>query len=345
MVALSTSIQIRTYTDQIPPLSRYRNAALFVSVAVLFGVGFVAIETGLRELPPLLFASLRFDVAAVALGGYVVATRPRSAWLPRTRGDLLGVSVAGVFLIGLNNALLFVGQGSTTPAMASMMYGLNPVLAPVFAWWLLGDRVSRVGVLGIGVALTGVVVILQPSPSTLTNAGTVGQGLVLGAAVAVAVGSVLLKWTRPAIGTLPLTAWAAAVGAALLHGGSLAAGESPSAVVGASLPTLASLAVIGIPSTAVAYAIRFDLIDRIGPVRTNLVSYVVPVVAALTGWILLGTGVTAMTVVGFVVVVAGFALIERDTIRQEACRIRCRRQRRRETESTPTSGSPFPCDD
>lgn len=345
VVPLSKAIQIRTYTGQYPSLLRYRNAALFVLAAVLFGGSFVAIETGLRELPPLLFASLRFDIAAVVLGGYVLATQPRSTWLPRTRGDLLGVGVAGVFLIALNNALLFVGQGSTTPAMASMMYGLNPVLAPIVAWWLLDDRLSGAGLLGIGIALTGVVVILQPSPATLTSAGTVGQGLVLGAAAAVAVGSVLLKRVQPRMGSLPLTAWAAAVGATVLHGTSALAGESPTAVVGVGLPTVASLLVVGVPSTAVAYAIRFDLIDRIGPVRTNLVAYVVPIVAAVFGWLLFGTGVSLVTVAGFAVVVAGFALIERGALRREVCRIRCRGRRHQETDPAGAAGSPFPCDD
>jgi len=343
VVTLSTNIQIRTYIDNHPSLARHRNTALFVLVAVLFGCSFVAIETGLRELPPLLFASLRFDVAAVALGSYIVYTQPRSTWLPRTRSDLLGIGVAGVFLIALNNALLFVGQGTTTPAMASMMYGLNPVLAPLFAWWLLGDRLSWVGALGIGVALTGVAVILQPSPATLTSAGTVGQGLILGAAVAVAVGSVLLKRVQPRMGSLTLTAWATVLGAAILHGTSILAGESPTAAVGASLSTVASLLVVGVPSTAVAYAIRFDLIDRIGPVRTNLVSYVVPIVAAVIGWAVLGAGVSAVTAAGFVVVVAGFALIERGAVRREVRRIRCYRYRRRE--AAGAGELPYPCDD
>jgi drug/metabolite transporter (DMT)-like permease len=345
VVTLSENIQIQTYIDKIPSLARYRNAALFVSAAVLFGCSFVAIETGLRELPPLLFAALRFDVAAVALGSYILATRSRSAWLPRTRGDVLGIGVAGVFLIAMNNALLFVGQGSTTPAMASMMYGLNPVLAPVFAWWLLGDRLSGVGVLGIGVALAGVVVILQPSPDTLASAGTVGQALIMGAAVAVAIGSVLLKRVQARMDTLPLTAWATVVGAAALHVTSALAGESPTAVVGVSSSTVASLLVVGVPSTAVAYAIRFDLIGRIGPVRTNLVSYVVPIVAAVFGWLVLGAGVSPVTTVGFAVVVAGFVLVERDAVRREVCRIRRYGRRRRDTGPAGAAESPFPCDD
>lgn len=339
-MALNLKISYRTLTARLSLPARYRDAALFVLLAVLFGCAFVAIETGLRELPPLLFASLRFDIAAVALLGYVVFAYPRSAWLPRTRNDVLAVGVAGVFLVVLNNALLFVGQGYTTPAMASIMYGLNPILAPVFAWWLLGDRLSLPGVLGIGVALAGVVVIVQPSQAALLDAGAVGQVLVLGAAAAIAIGSVLLERLQPRIGSLPLTAWAMALGAVLLHGVSLAAGESPTSVVGVGRLTVVSLLVVGIPSTAVAYAVHLGLLERIGSVRANLVAYVVPIVAAVTGWVLLGAGLSGRSVVGFLVVVAGFGLIERHTLRQELCRIRHRTGRR-----DPTPEGRHPCDD
>lgn len=348
MVSLNLSTLLPT--DSVRPTVpvRYRDALLFVLLAVLFGGSFVAIKTGLRELPPVLFAGLRFDLAAVTLLGYVALTRPRSAWLPRSRGDVLGIGIAALFLVGLNNGLLFLGQGTTTPAAASVMYGLNPILAPVFAWLLLGDRLSRVGALGIGVALAGVVLIVQPSPSTFTDVSAVGQLLVLGAAGAVALGSVLLQRVRPRMDSVPLTAWAMAAGAILLHTASLAVGESPASVVGVGPTTVASLLVVAIPSTAVAYAIYFGLIGRVGPVRANLVAYVVPVFAALLGWLLLGAAVSPWTGVGFLVVVAGFALIERDTIRMEITRFR---RRGRETPSTPSAEPPStqsaepPCDD
>ncbi|MEF8812877.1 MAG: DMT family transporter [Halovenus sp.] len=314
-------------------------------LAVLFGGSFVAIKMGLRELPPLLFASFRFDIGAAVLGGYVVVIRARSAWLPRTRNDILGIAIAGVFLVALNNALLFVGQGSTTPAMASIMYGLNPVLAPVFAWWLLGDRLSRTGALGIGVALAGVIVIVQPSPAVLASDGTVGQFLVLGAATAVAVGSVLLKRFHPQMGRLPLTAWAMAVGALLLHGLSLAGGEPQASITGAGPLTVASLLVVGIPSTAVAYAVHFGLLERIGPVRANLVAYVVPITAALAGWLFLQAGLSVVTVVGFLVVVTGFGLVERQTLQREVCHLRRWQRRQQGAEPTPDGGQQWPCDD
>lgn len=343
MVRLTHSAHRFTRIAQISVPARYRDAVSFILLSVLFGSSFVAIKTGLRELPPLLFASFRFDIGAAVLIGYVLATRPRSAWLPRTRGDVLGIATAGVFLITLNNALLFTGQGTTTPAMASVMYGLNPVLAPVFAWWLLGDRLSKTAALGIGIALAGVVVIVQPSPGTLTGDGTVGQGLVLGAAAAIAAGSVLLKRLQPEMDRLPLTAWAMAVGALLLHALSLAGGEPQTSVGSVGVLTVASLLVVGIPSTAVAYALHFRLLERIGPVRANLVAYVVPITAALTGWLLLGAGLSQGTVFGFSVVVAGFGLVERQTLRAEVCRLR--RWRRQGTSPTRDEGPQWPCDD
>jgi drug/metabolite transporter (DMT)-like permease len=308
-------------------------------VAALFGGSFVAIKTGLRELPPVLFAGLRFDVAAAVLLCYVALTRPRTAWLPRTRDDVLGVVAAAVFLVLLNNGLLFLGQGTTTPAAASVMYGLNPVLAPVFAWWLLRERLSWVGALGIGVALGGVVLIVQPSPAAVADASAVGQLLVLGAAAAVAFGSVLLRRLGPRMDSVALTAWAMAVGALLLHGVSLAAGESPGSVLHVGPATVASLLVVAIPSTAVAYTIYFGLIGRVGPVRANLIAYAVPVFAALFGWLTLGATVSPWTVVGFLVVVAGFALVERDTLREEFARAR------RRLLGTPSPAAAPPCDD
>lgn len=324
VVPLNRSALLPTLPARPTVPARYRNAGLFILLAALFGGSFVAIKTGLRELPPVLFAGLRFDLAAVVLLAYVAVTRPRSTWLPRTSGDLLGIAAAALFLIGLNNGLLFLGQSTTTPAAASVMYGLNPILAPVFAWWLLGDRISRIGALGIGVALGGVILIVQPSPSTFTNASAVGQLLVLGAAAAVALGSVLLQRVAPRMESISLTAWAMAVGALLLHATSLAVGEAPASVIGLTPVTVGSLLVVGILSTALAYPIYFHLIGQVGPVRANLIAYVVPVFAALTGWLLLGETVSPWTAIGFLVVVAGFGLVERDTIRDELDRFRYR---------------------
>jgi len=298
------------------PVGRYRNAGLFVLLGGLFGCSFVAIKAGLAAVPPLFFAALRFDVAAPLLLAY--AAWRFAAWYPRSRADVVAIAVGAVTIVAANNGLLFLGQRTITPAAASVMYGLNPILSPAVAFLLLGERLDLRGVVGILLGLVGVVVIVQPSPETLTSGSTVGQLYVLAAAATIALGSVLMRRIDATMASIPLTAWAMGLGAALLHGWSVAAGETAAAARAEPTTTLAlAVLVVAIPSTAVAYPIYFVLIRRIGPVRTNLVAYVVPIVAAFTGWLLLGEPVTLATAVGFCIVVAGVCLLERHVVAEE----------------------------
>jgi drug/metabolite transporter (DMT)-like permease len=299
-------------------LRRYRNAGLFVLLGALFGSSFVAIKAGLETLPPVFFAALRFDVAAPLLLAY--AAWRHDAWVPRSRADYAGLVVGAVTIVTVNNGLLFLGQRTITPAAASVMYSLNPILSPAAAFLLLGQRLDARGIVGIGLGLVGVVVIVQPSPETLTAGSTVGQLYVLAAAAGIALGSVLMRRIDATLDSVPLTAWAMALGAALLHAWSYGIGESAAGTPPTRAVVLAVL-VVGVPATAVAYPIYFTLIRRIGPVRTNLVAYVVPVVAAFTGWLLLGEAVTLATVAGFCIVVAGVSLLERRVVAAELSRL------------------------
>lgn len=52
----------------------------------------------------------------------------------------------------------------------------------------------------------------------------------------------------------------------------------------------------------------------------NLVSYVAPAVAALTGFLVLGEVIDLPTVAGFVIILAGFGLVKRRAIREELAR-------------------------
>lgn len=288
--------------------TRYRNAVLFLLVAVLFGSAFVGIEAGLAAIPPIFFAALRFDVATPLL--LVYAAWRYDEWIPRSRVDFASVGTSAVTIIVANNALLFLGQQTTTPAVASVMYGLNPILSPVFGLILLDERLDLLGTIGIVLGLIGVIVIVRPSPATFTSGSTLGPFYLFGAASTLALGSVLLKRFDAPLDSIPLTAWAMALGAVILHGFSLGLDESTSEIVLTPTIVLAVL-VVGIPSTAVAYPAYFALVPRIGPVRTNLVAYVVPVVASITGWILLNEPITPTTAAGFCIIVAGIVLLER----------------------------------
>ena len=288
-----------------------RDILLFLALAIAWGTAFSAIEIGLESLPPILFAALRFDVAAVLFVAAVVALGLE--WRPQTSGDWTAIAVAGVLLVGAHFAFLFVGQSYVSSAVAAIVTSLIPILTPPVALLVLPRyRVRAPAVVGLAVGLAGIVVIAVPGGSL--DGHLVGIGLLLASVLVFVVGSVLLERTARTLPIVSLQAWAMTVGAVILHGASTLH-PAEGGLGGAVAPSaLAALLYLGVVSTAGGFLAYFLLLERVGATEASLVNYAVPVVAAVVGWAALGETITLATIAGFALIVAGFALCKIDVL-------------------------------
>ncbi len=303
-------------------MSRYRDVALFFLLATLWGGSFVAIEVGLTYYAPVLYAAYRFDLAALVLLSYVLLTDPDP--LPATRGDAAAIALSGGLSVAANNSLLFVGQQYTTSGIAAITYSLVPIVtAATAALWVGESTLDARGSVGVVLAFLGVGLVAQPDPANLVGGVTIGVALIAVGVVAVSVASVGLRTLETSFSSVALTGWAALCGALVMHGISVGIGEPQRLPVTDPAPVVA-LVFLGVFSSALAYSIYFSLLDRLGAFEINLVSYVVPVVATVAGVVLLSEPVTALTIAGFVVIVAGFTLVKRHAIAEELPRIAAR---------------------
>lgn len=294
---------------------KYRNAVLFVVLAAAWGSSFTAIRAGLEYFPPVLFAALRYDLAGIIMFGYAVYATDR--WRPREREEWIVVAIGGVFLIAAYHAFLFVGEQGTTSAAAAVVVSLSPVLTTGFARVLLPEeRLTPLGLIGLAVGFVGVVVLSNPNPSNLATTRTISLGLVFLATVSFALGSVLTRRVEEELPIETMEAWSMCLGAVVMHGVSLGLGESIRTVewTGEGLVALGYLSLV---ASAAGFLIYFDLLDRLGPIEINLVSYAAPFAAAVTGVVFLSETPTVFTAVGFGLICCGFVLIKRDAIREE----------------------------
>ena len=293
---------------------RYRNVVAFVGLSVLWGSAFVAIKAGLDFFPPVLFAAIRYEVAGVLMLAYAAVVSPDP--VPRTRRDWATVAVGSVLLIGAYHAFLFVGEVHTTSAAAAVVVSLSPVLTSVFARAILPD--SRLGVPEVGgllLGLLGVAILAGPAPGGLAEADIFGTTLVFLAALAFALGSVLTRWLDADLSVETMEAWSMVGGAVLLHAVAVGAlGESLGAVDWTPTALLA-LGYLSVGASAVGFLLYFDLLERLGPVEINLVSYVAPIVAAVVGALALEEQLDATTGLGFLAILAGFVLLKREALR------------------------------
>ncbi|TKX85707.1 EamA/RhaT family transporter, partial [Halorubrum sp. SS5] len=296
-------------------MSRLRNLSLFLVLAAVWGSAFVAIKAGLTYFPPVLFAAFRYDVAGVVMLAY--AAYAVDDPVPRGRDAWLEVASGAVFIIAAYHSFLFVGETdpAVTSAVAAVIVSLSPLLTTVFARaFLPAERLTAVGAIGLAIGLVGAVVLANPDPANLTGGGTVAKLLVLLAAASFALGSVLSRASEADIAIETMEAWSMLLGAGLTHVVSVALGESVADAVWTT-ESLLALAYLSVVASGAGFLIYFDLLDRLGPIEINLVSYVAPVFAAVVGWLVLDEGITATTVAGFLVICVGFALVKRDAIR------------------------------
>ncbi len=297
-------------------MSRHRDAGLFFVLSLFWGTAFVAIRAGLESIPPVLFAGFRYDLAAVLMLLY--AAYATDYWYPRTRADWLTVGVSAILIIAVYNALLFVGQQGVTSAVAAILIASSPILTTGFSrLFFPGEGLALPGMAGLTLGFIGVFLVASPEPSTLLTSELVAPGLVFLAAVAVALGSVLLQGISRDISTEGMTAWSFAFGAVMLH--LLSVGMPTESVSSAELtPTgVISVLYLAVFASAVGYFVYFRLLDRLGAIEINLVSYAAPVFAAIFGWLLLGETIDLLTVVGFLLIFSGFLLIKREAVAAE----------------------------
>jgi len=303
-------------------VSRYRNFALFLTLAAIWGSAFMAIKAGLDYFPPVLFAAIRYDVAGVLMLAY-------AAWvvddpIPRGRGQWALVAVGSTLLIAGYHVLLFIGESDpgVTSAAAAVIVSLSPVLTTGFARAFLPDeRLTAVGVVGLCCGLLGVIVLARPEPGALLTGGVGAKLLVFGAATAFALGSVLTRRIDAQLPIETMEAWSMLGGAALMHAVALGLGESLADVT-VTVDGLLALAYLSLAASALGFLIYFDLLDRLGAVEINLVSYVAPIFAAFAGWLFLDERLSPATAVGFVLIFGGFLLVKRRAIRGELPRLR-----------------------
>jgi O-acetylserine/cysteine efflux transporter len=275
-----------------------RDIALAVLIAALWGVNFVVIEVGLRDLPPVLFCALRF--AAVALPAVFFVGRPQVPWR--------WVVAVAVSLAVVKFSLLFAGMAAGMPAgLSAVVLQSQAGFTMLFAAVALGERLGRLRLAGVALAVVGLAVVasrLGPDRPAAAFA------LVLGAGAAWGVANVALR-KAAAPDMLRFIVWVGAVATPLLTVLSLLV-EGPSADLAAlraiDLSGVSAIGYVAWISTLVGFGVWGSLIRRYGAAVVAPFAMLAPVFAIVSGALLLHERVTGADLVGGAGVLAGVLL-------------------------------------
>ena len=270
----------------------------------LWGLNIPLSKVSLGEMDLLVFSGVRTWLGAVvALTALVLLERNVTLRPP----DRVPVVALGLFGVGLTQILFFAGLQLTLASHASLLQGLNPVFAAILAGWVGYGRLKPAGWVGVAVCLVGLWIL------TGVGWGTLNQRLLLGDALALlsgATGASYVVLSRRFLTTYsPLKIQAYALTSSALVVSVVAIGpwmrQDWSAI---SWPAYAALAYSGIAATVLAMLFWLSSVRRIGPIRTSIYQYLLPVVGLLFSLVLLGEGLDVRQSIGGAVLLGGLIL-------------------------------------
>ena len=239
-----------------------------------------------------------------------IALARRQRLLP-LRAIWSALTVSGLLNVAAFTLCTAFAQLHTTTARAAVLAYTMPMMSALLAWALLGERLDRRGAGALVLGSGGIALLAWPALQGLRggsqSASWLGLVMPLLAALAWALGTVVAKRWPLRGDRLINTAWQLFIGAACGALGAWWIGERlPDAIAPVALAALAFHVVI---ATALAYVLWFVLLERLTATVSALTTLMVPVVGVLGAMALVGERPSTADWIGFVLVLAGAALI------------------------------------
>ncbi len=273
-------------------------------VVLIWAGNFTAMKIGFRELPPLAFTALRFLVASGVLWAIVRRVEGKQR-LPK--GVLWPLVVLGVVGNSIYQLLFVEGLDRTSATKSALILAGMPAVVMIAAWAFGIERVTVRQRWAVALATVGVLIVVLGRGGSLDSGFQFGDLLLLGAVLAWAVYTLLLRqWALP-ISSLRLTAWTMYTG-------------TPGLVV-AAIPELrhtdwarvswagwGGMLYAAILSLVLAYLLWNRGVALLGASRTVVYNTLVPLVAAAIAMVALGERPGLVHLVGGGLIIGGVLL-------------------------------------
>jgi drug/metabolite transporter (DMT)-like permease len=278
-----------------------RALVMFGLMSLIWGIPYMFIRIAVAEISPATLVFARTSIAALVLLPIALLRFDLRPVLERWRW----VVAFAVVEVGVPWVLLGNAEQHVTSSLAGLLVAGVPLVGTVVAASTGSrDHLGRRGLLGLMIGLVGVAAVVGSNVGASDPAAFLEMALVV---VGYAIGPAILARR---LGGLPsVVVMALSLSLCALVYAPIAAAQRPAVVPSAG--ALASIAILGVVCTAVAFVLFSALIAEIGPVRATVVTYINPAVASVLGVLVLNESFTVWMAIGLALVILGSTLATR----------------------------------
>jgi drug/metabolite transporter (DMT)-like permease len=294
-------MKVKSIQDLLAPAA----PGIFV---VLWATGFIGAKLGLPHAEPFTFLSLRLLVTIAILGS--VAAAFVRAWPSRQafgHSMVTGVLVHGVYLGGV----FFAISRGMPSGVAALLVALQPLATAFLARFMLGEKLTRIQVGGLLAGLFGVLLVIWPKLAAIgsaTGITAVTLASVAASVIGISLGAVYQKRYVAGI-DLRVGTLAQYMGALVPLG--LLSLVTENRHIDWTFEFVFALAWLVLVLSIGAVFLLMVLIRGNSASGTASLFYLVPGVTVIIAYLLFGESLSAIQIVGMIIVMAAVAIATR----------------------------------
>jgi drug/metabolite transporter (DMT)-like permease len=274
-------------------------------VYLVWGSSFVFTKIAVANLPPALFAGIRFVTAGVLLA--LIAEFYGHSHLPTRLIEWRHVTIAGFLMIFISNGLNIWSMQYLPSNEAALLNGTSAFwIAGLGVFGRRGHPLTRSAVLGLLIGFIGAMLMLVPK-GPIFSKGSLAQLGVLTACASWSLGTLYYRNITTHLSSMMFMALQMLMGGLMLLIFALARGDSMQWHTNA--PGLISLCYLTFLSSGLAYTAYGWLTMNTTPAIISTYSYVNPAIAALLGWLVLHEHLTGVQLIGMAITIIGVSIL------------------------------------
>ncbi len=276
-------------------------------LCLVWGSTWIVIQGGLADLPPLTSAAARFVLAAAVMSGVAHFLRKREGG---SAPPLPLSLVLGGLNFGASYGIVYWSETRLPSGLVSVLWSVFPMIMAVSGHWFLpGDKLRGRQWAGFAVGFLGVVLLFATDLRGLGPGAIPAGAVLLASPLLSAVGTTVVKRRGAHVSSVLVNRDGMWIGAMML---SAAAWIFERGVpIRWTATAIASVLYLAIVGTVVTFSLYFWLLRHTAASRMSLIAYVTPAIALLLGGLVGREPITAFTLSGCALILAGVALVVR----------------------------------
>ncbi len=279
----------------------------WVTICLVWGTTYLVIRIGVKDVPPMFFAGIRWIVA----GPLFYTVLRLKGFNPPSKEELKHIAVIGISLLGIANGLVVFAE-QWIPS------GLTALLITTLPFWIVGmesfipsgPKPNKVILTGILLGFLGVAIIFYGDVKYLFESQYfIGIIALIGAVVFWSAGSLYSKYHKIESHSLMSASVQMMFAGIFQLSLSLIIGEKMS--LDLSVSGYFSILYLILVGSILGYGSYIYAISHLPVSFVTTYAYINPIIALFLGWLVLGEKLNFQIVIASTVIILGVAMVKK----------------------------------